>query len=190
MKNSLYVANLAPDVTEEILTTVFEPYGAIESIQLGKDEPHHQFYAHLVMVKEKDATKARNELNGTLVNTLPLAVSPSEVINRGHLSAKQQAVVEKIAAALGETDLVPLRQLSTMIMLCGTNFAEALLAETEQVEAGEGIPTTDGTRRRTKGGVFFYLARFRMAQPLRVIIYNRKGKLPEVETETPEPQQA
>ncbi len=190
MKNSLFVANLASDVTEEILKVVFEPYGTVESIQLGKDEKHDQVYAHVVMVKEKDATKARNELNGTLVNAMPLAVSPADVMNRGHLSTKQQNVVETIAAALGETDIVPLRQLNSMVMLCGTNFALALLEETERIEADEGIPTADGMRRRTKGGVFFYLARFRMAQPLRVIIYNRKGKLPEAETETPEPQQA
>lgn len=190
MKNTLFVANLPPDATEDLLKPIFEKYGAVESIVFEKDVQHNQQNALVTMVKEKEATKARNELNGLLLNECRLAVSPAEVLNRGHLSEKQQKVVDKIALVLGETEEVPLRQLSTMVMLCGTNFAEALLEETEIIESGEGIPTKDRTRRRTKGGVFFYLARFRMAKPLRTIIYNRKGKLPEIGAQTAESQQA
>ena len=68
-------------------------------------------------------------------------------------------------------------------MLCGTNFAEALLKETEEVEANGGLMTIDGERRRTKGGVFFYLARFRMPGAMRRIVYNRKGRMPDADNE-------
>ncbi len=58
-------------------------------------------------------------------------------------------------------------------------FIEALLNEALEVEAAQGIMTSDTSRRRTKGGVFFYLARYRMAPPVRRLVYNRKGKLEE-----------
>ena len=55
----------------------------------------------------------------------------------------------------------------------------AVVAEALEVEAQEGIMTSDESRRRTKGGVFFYLARYRMSPDVRRLVYNRKGKLEE-----------
>src|SRR5262249_15102499 len=43
----------------------------------------------------------------------------------------------------------------------GPEFAEALLAEVEEIEASGGMATSNGKRRRTPGGVYLYLARRR-----------------------------
>lgn len=178
MKNILYISNFPKDVTEEEISQLLTPIGEIARLQIFWDEKINCPYALVEMVKEKDATKARNSLNGTIIRGYYLAVVPYAVDVRDKLNAKQQAILEMIANALGEKDEVPMRQLRTLIMLCGTNFAEALLKETEEIEAREGIMTSDGARRRTKGGVFFYLARYRMPRTIRSIIYNRKGRMP------------
>lgn len=187
MKKTVFVTNFPEGTTEEDLQAVFKKYGDIDAIEFGEDEKRELRFAYIEMATERPATKARNQLNGTQLGEHYLAVTPAEVSDRDKLSGKQQKVYEKIVKALEEEEEVPLRQLQAIVMLCGTNFAEAILKETEEIEAGEGILTSDGERRRTKGGVFFYLARFRMPQALRAIVYNRKGKL---RTEEPEDSEA
>jgi hypothetical protein len=130
---------------------------------------------------EKTATKAYNGLNGYALRDHRLAVSYPEVDTSRELTAKNRKVVEDIIAALEETDEVPLRQIEAIVRLCGATFAQAILQEALEIDAGDGLMTTDGGQRRTKGGIFFYLCRYRMSQAVRRIVYNRKGKMPEGE---------
>lgn len=178
LKKQVFAANLPADVTEDDLRNVFSKFGDIEGFAWTRHENRGFQYALIEMNSEKSATKARNSLNGYKLKDHYLAVTPPDLGDRDKLSSKQRKSFEKIAQELEETEEVPLRQLEAIIMLCGTNFAEAILRETEEVEANGGIMTTDGSRRRTKGGVFFYLARFRMPHELRRIVYNRKGRMP------------
>ena len=80
-----------------------------------------------------------------------------------------------------------MRQIEAMVLLCGASFTRAIADEAREVFAAQGLMKNDGDAR-TLGGVFFYLARFRMTQPMRSIIYHRKGKLPRRQEETAEPQ--
>ncbi len=66
--------------------------------------------------------------------------------------------VQRIAAALGETEPQPLTHLARIVRTLGEERAAALLAQATAVEAQGGLLLPDGTRR-TKGGVFFRLAR-------------------------------
>lgn len=70
---------------------------------------------------------------------------------------------KEIAAQLGETDEKPIRQIQTMISLCGIDLVRELVADTMQIEAQGGMMVDTGHRRRTVGGVFFQLARMRLA---------------------------
>jgi hypothetical protein len=90
--------------------------------------------------------------------------------------------IARIAAELGETDRVPLRQIGRIIELCGEQFVEDLLAETKAVEEEGGLTVKDGSRRRTVGGVFFYLARGRMSKEQRdaVFIRSKRRKKPKL----------
>jgi len=72
------------------------------------------------------------------------------------------AAAAEIAAQLGERDPGPRAQLEQIVAALGIEAARALLAEARQLEAGAGILTKDG-RRRTLGGVFFFLARGRVS---------------------------
>lgn len=178
IKKTVYVANLPDTITEDQIKDLFSKYGEIATIELFQNTRTGTRSALVEMTSEKPATKARNSLNGYDLEGLRIAVSPPDVPDRNRMSNKQQRIADRIVKELGEEDEVPIRQINAMVMLCGTNFAEALLEETKAIEAGDGILTSDGERRRTIGGVFFYLARHRMSHPLRRIVYNRKGKMP------------
>ena len=145
------------------------------------------YHAMVTMGSEKTANRAMRALNGYELNGQRLALSPAELPNSFRsLTRKERQFFESMAEELEETDKKPLRMLEAIINLCGVGFAEAILEETNLLEKQDGIMTTDKERRRTKGGVFFYLSRFRMSPELRRIVYNRKGKFPNPDLEAEE----
>jgi hypothetical protein len=76
-----------------------------------------------------------------------------------------------LARQLGETKFPVLRQLDRCLLVLGEATIDELLAETEQIEQDGGMLTQDGKRRRTKGGVFLYLARQRCTPEQRAIVF-------------------
>jgi len=65
----------------------------------------------------------------------------------------------------------------------GTDIIGELIAETERIEAEGGMLLSDGSRRRTPGGVFLFLAKKRLSREVRVRIFP-----PKPQTKTPRPQ--
>jgi len=177
--SQLYVANLNPNITEGQLRDLFAHYGDVVAVDMAADEKTGEHYAIVQMASEKVATKAYNALNGYRLEDRYLAVSYPEVDLSRELTAKQRRSIEEIVATLGETEEVPLRQIEAIVRLCGVSFAQAVLKEALEIDASGGLMTSDGSHRRTKGGIFFYLARYRMSPPVRRIVYNRKGKMPQ-----------
>lgn len=74
-----------------------------------------------------------------------------------------QLLADQIAQHLGESEPSPLEQIRLIVEHFGPEFAQALLAEVEDIEASGGMTTSNGKRRRTPGGVYLYLARRRAA---------------------------
>lgn len=72
-------------------------------------------------------------------------------------------LTKDIAERLAEPNVVLLR---TIIEAVGPEQTQALLAQTLEIEAGEGLMLKDGSRRRTPGGVFMFLARRSMPKRL------------------------
>jgi hypothetical protein len=70
----------------------------------------------------------------------------------------QYEVAMQIADSLGEREFQPRATIAQIVRALGRTQSLALLEETRRIEAGAGIPVPDGSRRRTPGGVFFYLA--------------------------------
>lgn len=178
MKNTLYVANLPPSATEAQLRELFGPYGDVTSVEFGVEDRFDARYALVTMATEKTANKASRGLNGHQLDDHILAISPPDVDLSKDLMPKQRKAAEALAAELQETEKVPVRQIHAIVQLCGDSFAEAVLKEADEVQARGGLMTSDGERQRTRGGVFFFLARARMAPPARRIVFNRKGKMP------------
>jgi hypothetical protein len=71
--------------------------------------------------------------------------------------------VSAIAKALGETDEVPMGQIRGVVAALGEAEGQKLLDETRDVESKGGMMLPDGSRRRSPGGVFFYLSRQRLS---------------------------
>lgn len=87
---------------------------------------------------------------------------------------KKEAV--KIAEQVGETDGKPISQIELLIEKCGLEFVQKIAEETNKIEEGGGMKTHDRKRRRTKGGVFFFLAKGRMEASIRQEIFPNFGK--------------
>lgn len=79
--------------------------------------------------------------------------------------------VREIATKLGETQTGPFNQFTAITIARGIEFVREVYEETLRVEAGGGIMTNDNKRRRTPGGVFFYLARGRLTHDERARIF-------------------
>ena len=178
MINVLYITNFPPEMSEDQLRELLAEFGEVTALEMDVEERTAMPFAVVEMASEKVATKAHRSLNGYRLGEHSLSVSYPEPDPR-ELTAKQRKAIEDIVATLEETDEVPLRQIEAMVRLCGLPFVEALVSEALEVDASEGIMTSDASRRRTKGGVFFYLARYRMSPDVRRLVYNRKGKLEE-----------
>lgn len=85
-------------------------------------------------------------------------------------------LAKKFGDALGETAAKPIEQIGQLIAKCGLDFVKKIMAETEATEAAGGLLTHDRKRRRSKGGVFFYLAKGQMDAGLRGEIFPNFGK--------------
>lgn len=179
MKNTLYAANFPPETTPDDLRELFGQHGDITAVEVSVEEKTGRSYALITFASEKHATKALNTLNGHRLNDYWLAVSYPDVNFAKDLTSRQRRDIEQICATLDETEKVPVRRIEAIIRLCGASFAQALAEEALEMAAGDApLVLDDESRPRTKGGHFFYLARYRMAPAVRQIVYNRKGKMP------------
>ena len=82
----------------------------------------------------------------------------------------------KISKTLGETNKHAKKLIRLIIGTCGLEFAQKIVEETEAIEAQGGMKTKDQTRRRSKGGVFFYIVKDRLDTELRQEIFPNQGK--------------
>lgn len=80
-------------------------------------------------------------------------------------SPEGQALAQKLAVTLGETEEKPIIQLARAVDYLGPEKAQEYTAEAVTLAAGEGILTRDGSRKRTPGGTFFALVRQRLVNP-------------------------
>ena len=97
-----------------------------------------------------------------------------------------RAIVTTIAQQLGETQPWPLNQIRRIVQRLGPEAAFAFLHEAHQIEAQGGLMLPDGSRRRTLGGVFFFLVRERVTPEDRAAIFPSWPKRPEAPPPPPE----
>jgi hypothetical protein len=80
-------------------------------------------------------------------------------------------IADEIADALDEKQYGPRKLVRDVVEQCGADFAHEVLHDTLEVMNAGGMLTNAGDRLRTKGGVFFYLARGRMSDETREAIF-------------------
>jgi hypothetical protein len=93
-----------------------------------------------------------------------------------------RAIAATIAQELGETQPVPVAQIRRIVQRLGPEAALAFLQEAQQIEAQGGLMLPDGSRRRTPGGVFFFLVRQRISPEDRAVIFPGWPKRPRSQT--------
>jgi hypothetical protein len=87
-----------------------------------------------------------------------------------------EVLARDIASQLEETDYGPLRQVRMIVQHAGEEFARQMLKETLEIYNNGGMLTADGTRQRTKGGIYFYVAKGKLEPSLRQIIFPGYGE--------------
>ncbi len=80
-------------------------------------------------------------------------------------------IVNEIAAGLGETEPFPIKQIKRIVLVCGIPFARELYEATMAIEAEGGMMLPDNSRRRTTGGIYYHLARTKLSDEQRKLIF-------------------
>jgi hypothetical protein len=85
------------------------------------------------------------------------------------------AIAREIAARLGEEDTGPIRQIEMLIRYVGLELVQQKTEEAIQLDAGDGMLTQTGDRRRTLGGIFFYIIKRDMDPSIRQRVFPNFG---------------
>ena len=78
---------------------------------------------------------------------------------------------DEIADLLEEKQHGPRKLVQGVVEQCGIDFAKDVLRDTDAIQEAGGMLTAVADRLRTKGGVFFYIARGRMSDSARDAIF-------------------
>lgn len=79
--------------------------------------------------------------------------------------------VSTIAKALGESDEIPMGQIGGVVRVLGEELSLKLLEQTREIETKGGMMLPDNSRRRSIGGVFFFLARQKLSHEDKLAIF-------------------
>ncbi|MHC4998782.1 MAG: RNA recognition motif domain-containing protein [Planctomycetota bacterium] len=80
MTKKLYIGNLSPQATEEVLTALFSMFGTVEKAYLVVDKETRQSkgYGFVVMSSEAEAQKAIKALDGKKVGDYTVKVEETK----------------------------------------------------------------------------------------------------------------
>ena len=90
------------------------------------------------------------------------------------LHEQRGEVATRIAEQLGETEEEPRKTIYKIVKKLGTDEALRFVQKTLEVEAAGGIMVPDQSRRRTIGGVFFYLVKTEAPPEITKHIFRKK----------------
>jgi hypothetical protein len=127
--------------------------------------------------REKQREQTKKERKRQQAEALGPAAAQGEEVDAaaiGSAQAPDPAELElaaEIADQLGETEDEPRGTILRAVQRLGSAAARGLLEETQAIEAQGGLWLGDRSRRRTPGGVFFYLVRQRAEKPDRLAIF-------------------
>jgi RNA recognition motif-containing protein len=93
MASRLYVGNLPPDTSAEVLRALFSEFGEVADVQVVVDRysGRPRGFAFVTMAKPEEAAKAVAEVNGTMLGGRPVRVSDARVHRRRELGGNENA---------------------------------------------------------------------------------------------------
>ncbi|MFN8375095.1 MAG: hypothetical protein U0694_19740 [Anaerolineae bacterium] len=180
----LYVAPLPAEMTVDELKALFDTVGEVAHVQRalrGKDKKLAKF-AFITMASAELAQQAVASLNGYVLSeeSEPLTVKladerPAQPENENKRQRPQDALAAQLADLLGETEKMPKQLIKNIVYKCGLEQARAWYDETMKIEAEGGMMMEKLGRKRTPGGVFFFIAKKAMPQELMIQIFPREA---------------
>ncbi len=164
MVSTYFVANLTDSPDIEQLYQLFHGFGAIQQFKLIHKKLYQRNWTYAFVKMPDDSLKPSllRHFNGYEFQGRRLALSCIKPLVPLELTPESQQLIDRLGTHLRETEKTPLKYLEQIVIWCGADFANALLEETLQMEMSGGLLTLDRSRRRTPGGVFFYLAKPRI----------------------------
>lgn len=77
---NIYVGNLPPNTTEDLLKTLFAAFGDVESVKVIKDRfsGRHKGYGFIEMPSNAEADQAIKALNGNRLDGQSIKVKPAD----------------------------------------------------------------------------------------------------------------
>ena len=92
------------------------------------------------------------------------------------INKETRELAKKYAKMLGEKTESPLRQLCLLLEHMGEDAVRENVEKAIEIDAGEGMMTADGSRRRTTGGIFFYIIKMDMDTTIRQRVFPNYGQ--------------
>ena len=176
MEYKLYAANLAESVTHEQLRELLSTAGTVIDVQAAIHPKSQKPTGGAMITLESDTPleDVLSQFNGLEIDGKRLALSPAvPSFPLPRITPEQEALAKEIAEKLEEKESAPCRQILRVVRICGMGFARTILEEALKLEEAGGLMVLDGSRRRTKGGVFFYVGRGRMTYEVQGAIFPR-----------------
>jgi hypothetical protein len=168
MSVQLYVSNLPEGATEAKLGELFAPVGEVQQVTFLERYQTGELWNRAIVdleVSSDDGTLPQgfwDQYNGHEFGDPYLVVTPA-TMERGpeapYPTPEEWDKAHEIAKVLGETKRGVRFQIAMVIRFCGEGFAQRMVDEAIAIEEAGGMLVGDGSRPRTRGGIFFYLVR-------------------------------
>lgn len=97
-----------------------------------------------------------------------------------------EELVKHIAEQLGETSKQPIGQIRNLVRIAGADFVSFMADNAQIIDENGGMVVADGSRKRTRGGVFFFLIRGALPKDMREKAFPVYGRRPrKIDTSLP-----
>lgn len=173
MDYPLYICDLPPDCADEQLGALLQPSGEVKAVEWEPASGESDLRRAIVTLETGlPPRKVLDRLNRQVVGGQPVVVTPAAPPKKfGELMNQTRRRGKKVGAMLGETQPGPLSGITRIIHICGLRFALCMTRRAFELQDAGGVPVPDGSRNRTTGGLFFYLARGYLTPTLRDYLY-------------------
>ncbi len=180
MATQVFVTNLPLNTTEDDVQALFAQAGEVVGVKLVRDQQTGEYkgFGFVHMADDEAAQQAIQTFNNFEYEGQKILVRESrpQRTKKEKMDARRM-FAEELADKLNETNPKARFQLRRIVESQGRTFAQKLLDETLRIEEEGGMMTIDGSRRRTIGGVFLFLAWQRVPDTVRNKIFPDRARL-------------
>lgn len=158
----VFISNVSKDATEEDIEKLFTDHVKVRRVTIfrQKTTQAHQGKAIVTVNNDEDAYRAIEVLNNTQFMGKKIQVQKArKKLEPKILNHEEEKYLKEVVDELDEQEPLPQLMIRNLISLIGVDGVEEFMERTREIEATGGMLVASGSRRRTKGGVFFKIAK-------------------------------